>query len=107
MEPPRSPSSPSCTRLLPDDLEGLLQDLCRPFSRAQRRAEERLVRMGEAVVEPVAALLFSGSSDAFTRGVALRVLERVGTPPVIPHMLRAVREARDGAFSLTPGRRPC
>ena len=71
----------------------LLRDLRKPFTRAQERAVEGLARLGDEAVEPVAALLFSESTDYPTKNGAFRVLERIGTPRVIPHMLRLLRDA--------------
>jgi HEAT repeat protein len=75
------------------DLDKLLRDIRKPFSRRQERAVEALVRMGDEAVEPMAALLFAESADYPTQNAAFRVLERIGTPAVIPHMLRMAREA--------------
>jgi HEAT repeat protein len=75
------------------DLDKLLRDLRKPFSRRQQRAVEALVRMGDEAVEPMASLLFSESADYPTQNAAFRVMERIGTPAVIPHMLRMAREA--------------
>jgi len=75
------------------DLDKLLRDLRKPFSRRQQRAVEALVGMGDEAVEPMAALLFSESADSPTKDAAFRVMERIGTPAVIPHMLRMAREA--------------
>lgn len=84
------------------ELDRLVRDLRKSFSRAQRKAEERLGRVGDEAVEPVAEVLFSESADPYTRGCAFSVLERIGTAPVIPHMLRAVRE--DGSHAYTAAR---
>jgi HEAT repeat protein len=81
------------------EIDRLLKDLQKPFSWAQRRAEEGLVRMGQAAIEPVAALLFSESADVSTQDAAFSVLERIGTPHVIPHMLRLVRESGYNDYS--------
>jgi HEAT repeat protein len=79
--------------------ERLLHDLQKSFSRAQRRAEEGLVRLGDEAVDGVAAVLFSASADVYTRSFACRVLERIGTPRVVPHLLRVVQEARDSSYA--------
>jgi HEAT repeat protein len=81
------------------EIDELLKNLQRPFSRAQRRAEEGLVRVGEAAIEPVATLLFSESADISTQSAAFDVLERIGGPRVIPHMLRLVKGSRYNDYS--------
>ena len=81
------------------EIDKLLRDIQKPFSRAQRRAEDALVRVGDEAIEPIAALLFSESADISTQHAAFQVLERMGTPHVIPHMLRLVRESRYNDYS--------
>ena len=84
-----------------DQIDKLIKDFRKPFTRAARKAEQALVRLGDHAVEPVAELLFSESLDTFTQSAALNVLEQIGTPRVIPHMLRLVKESRYGDHAAT------
>lgn len=80
-------------------LRQLLRDLRRPFTRRQRRAEARLLALGEAAIEPVAAVLFTPEANVSTQGTAVRVLIGIGTPATIPHLLRAVAEGGYADFA--------
>lgn len=82
-----------------DQIVELIRDLQKPFSRAGARAEAALIRLGDATVEPVAALLFAEPGDSSTQDAAVRVLGGIGTPSVTPHLLRAVTESKHAYYA--------